>query len=42
MRRRDFNRMALGLGLGSSVITPAAAQDSAAKICQQAALRLPR
>src|SRR4051812_27208059 len=31
MRRRDFNRMALGIGLGSSVITPAAAQDSAAK-----------
>ena len=32
MRRRDFNRMALGLGLGSSLVAPAAAQDSAAKI----------
>jgi hypothetical protein len=31
MRRRDFNRMALGLGLGSSLVAPAAAQDSAAK-----------
>ena len=31
MRRRDFNRMALGFGLGSSVITPVAAQDPAAK-----------
>ena len=42
MRRRDFNRMALGLGLGSSVITPAAAQDPAAKTkpAGGAALRL--
>src|SRR6478609_4165548 len=31
MRRRDFNRMALGLGIGSSVIATAAAQESTSK-----------